>query len=123
MSDRRQQRDRCRQGDGREHARGDPRRRPFRSGLRRRVRPLEQDIENDGDGKRRPPEDVDPRRGVDPGAEQSVRGKGAGKGERVRDEEQRGEDVARGQDGQGARPEDGGLGVKQGGGDQVAERA
>ena len=63
----------------------------------------------------------DPRRGVDPGAKQSVRGKGAGKGERVRDEQQRREDEARGQDGQGSRPKDGGLGVEQGGGDQVAD--
>ena len=64
----------------------------------------------------------DPRCGVDPGAKQSVRGKSAGKGERVRDEKQCREDVARGQDGQGPRPKDGSLSVKQGGGDQLAEQ-
>ena len=117
-----QQRHRCCQGNGCEHPHGDPRRRSFRSRRRRRVRPLEQDIENDGNGKRRPPEDGDPRCGVDPGAKQAVRGKGAGKGERVRDEQQCGEDVARGQDGQGSRPKDGGLSVKQGGDDQVAQK-
>ena len=56
------------------------------------------------------------------GAEQPVRGKGAGKGEHVRDEHQRVKDEARGQDGQGARPKDRRLSVKQGGGDQIAEK-
>ena len=117
-----QQRNRGRQDNCCKHPHSDPRRRSFRSRLRCRIRPLEQDIENDGNGKRRPPEVGDPPCGVDPGAKQSVRGKGTGKGERVRDEKQCSEDVAGGQDGQGSRPKDRGLGVKQGGGDQLAEK-
>ena len=96
-------------------------RRSFRDGLRR-LRPLQQDIKDDGDGGRRSPEVTDPRRRVDLRAQQSVRGKGTGKREHVRDEHQCLEEESRGQDGQGSRPKDGRLNVKQGRGDHVAEK-
>ncbi len=65
---------------------------------------------------------TDPRRGADLRAQQSVRGKGTGKREHVRDEHQCLEEEARGQDGQGSRPKDGRLNVEQGRGDHVAEK-
>ena len=122
VSDCRQQCGRSCQDNGGKHRHGDPRRRSFGSGRRCRIRPLELDIKKNRQGNRRPLEGREPSCGVDLGAEQSVRGKGTRKRERVRDEKQGRTDVAGGKNGQGSRPKDSGLGVKEGGRDQLAEK-
>jgi hypothetical protein len=74
-----QKRKRQYQGHGCHQSDPDPYSGPLRARLRRCVRPVEGDIKDHGNWDRRSPEDVKPRRGADPGAQQAVRGKRAGK--------------------------------------------